>query len=467
LEEPERALSLPPWFGPHAILEAVERLVVNDDSNKADAGWTLEQINKCSTWQQPEVVDDATLRVELRRLVQMGDLKVVGVGREAEAEAEAEEEHYTLSPPYLPPWFYPHDVVETAVTLDEEDDEAVGGGGSTWEEIRDDLKDEHQPEKPLPPEFDTVLRALLSVLHQRGHLSNTNTKGGVVYYSGLHAPVLSDPIRNQIPQHLWFYYLGYRLGAGDALEDGSDDPAAGEQIRWLGPRSVLEELEQLDTTTGGWTLEEIRDALKRRYQQQQDQLPAQSSDDDTATELLQATLIRLRERGYLTRLAEGRYKLSMITPPSFPSWFRPKAVLEAVDDAGGSTSFGQIMASLATKHSKHTQVPGFDSRVLLRTTLSVLHQRGYLTCSGQPPEQHYTRRRQHAPDTADDIHNDLLSYYVGYKLGRGYGLDDDGTAESEGDAANQLRRRFGDNDKHPESEVVRYSICLYFISVVF
>jgi hypothetical protein len=167
----------------------------------------------------------------------------------------------------------------------------------------------------------------------------------------------------------------------------------------------------------------------------------------------------------------------MITPPSFPSWFRPKAVLEAVDDAGGSTSFGHIMAYLATKHSSHTQVPSFDIRVLLRTTLSVLHQRGYLTCtcSGQPPERHYTRRRRrHAPATAD-IDNDLLSYYVGYKLGRGYGLDDDGTAESEGDAAaNQLRRRFGNNDdNHPvESEVadrevvyhpIRYSICLYFI----
>jgi hypothetical protein len=167
----------------------------------------------------------------------------------------------------------------------------------------------------------------------------------------------------------------------------------------------------------------------------------------------------------------------MITPPIFPSWFRPVAVLEAVDDAGGgSTTFGQIMATLATKHSsKHTQVPGFDSRVLLRATLSVLHQRGYLlTCSsGQPPERHYTRRRRHAPATAD-IDNDLLSYYVGYKLGRGHGLDDDGTAESEGDdAANQLRRRFGNNDNHPvESEVadrevvyhpIRYSICLYFI----
>jgi hypothetical protein len=312
LEEPERALSPPPppWFGPHAILEAVERLVVNnDDSSKADAGWTLEQINKGSVWQQPEVVDDATLRVELRRLVQTGDLKVVGVGREADPE-----QHYTLSPPYLPPWFYPDGVVETAMNLDEEDDQAVGGGGSTWEEIRDGLKeDQHQPEKPLPPEFDAVLRALLTVLHQRGRLSNTNTSGsGAVYYTGLHVPALPEPIRTHTPEHVWFYYLGYRLGAGDALDDTSsddDDPAAaGEQIRWLAPRSVLEELEQLSTpdaatTGGGWTLEEIREALKRRYHQQQHQqqqeMPAQSSGDDdtTVTELLQATLVRLCDRG--------------------------------------------------------------------------------------------------------------------------------------------------------------------------
>jgi hypothetical protein len=418
-----------PWFGPHAILEAVEWLVVNHH-HKAAAGWSWEEIKASLLMQQkvdekelPQDLLDVILRAELSRLVQMGDLKVV----------EQQPYRYTLSPPYLPPWFDPDEVLKAVGELDKDN-----AGGSTWEEIRDSLKEKH-PAEPLPPEFDTVLRTLLSIFHQKGHLAKG--ANGPRHYTRRQAPALvpvDHPDSIRIPDYVWWYYLGYKLRPGVVLDhpdsgDEEDDaalmPNNPNAPPWLGLLTVLQEIERLDhkldksNTTRGWTCEQIRESLMRTRQQD---LP-QGFDD-----ALRATLVTLYKRRYLTKRGyphAPRYRLCITPVPfPFPTWFRPEAVLQAVgviDDANnndsGSTS-ADIRSYFMSQHGD-SQWPSIEFDRVLRTMLSVLRQRGRLTRGSSGP-RHYTRRG--APVPGIGIPDNLLSYYAGHKLafGRFHRLDD-------------------------------------------
>lgn len=422
------SLPVPPWFGPEAVLEEVERLVVNDNDN-ASVGWTWEQIKvpllRTHQQQEEELPQDfdAVLDAVLARLCEMRHLKVGAGGQQRYYEYD----HYTLSdiPPYLPPWFGTEAVLQAVRELDD-----AAGGGSTWEEIRDSLMRTHQPGQPLPPDLDTVLETMLSVLREKGHL--TWGARSSRHYTRRRAPALveADPIR--IPNHLWFYYLGYYLGARIAFIDFSSykDEDNRNAPPWFSPRTVLEEVEQLvvkynDHARRGWTLEQIKSSLLQTHQQQDEPPPppqAQGFDLDAA---LRTMLSRLCRRGHLETTAGDifwRCYTLPITLPCIPPWFGPEAILQAIGELdkeklSGST-WQDIIVYLRRIHGD-THPPMFHE--LLQTTLSVLRQRGHLTRGHDP--QDYTR--PHAPATTIDIPpypDHLFCYDVGYKLGRDYRL---------------------------------------------
>ncbi|CAN6197462.1 unnamed protein product [Urochloa humidicola] len=445
----------PLWFGPHAILEAVECLVVNDH-HKAAVGWTWEEImdSLMRTHQDLQEIEEeppprqalfnATLLVELDKLVQSGDLKLVGVGGQ-------HPYHYTLSPPYLPPWFRPEMVLEEVRKLD-----VTNPGVWTREQIRDSLKQKYQPDQPLPPDFDTVLWTMLSVFHKRGHLTITRgpANGGLRHYKRLQAPALVEPDPIHVPDHIWCYYLGFKMGAGGGLDmDGdshfdeedeslteNNDPNA---LPRFGPRAVLQEVERLflrdwRKADPGWTFEQIRDSLMLWTGQPEQDLP-RSFDFDAR---LRATLAKLNHRGYLLEIGKGELPCYTISnsPPSFPTWFRREAVLQAVEEldrfnAGDGSTSKDIYLMIQTMHD-HSQPPWLHG--VLQTTLSVLRQRGNLTWGASGPE-YYTQRHGAATGIPND---NLLCYYVGYKLGRSYCLDDDVELINAGDnVVVSLRRR--------------------------
>lgn len=213
------ALPLPPWFGPRAVLEEVELLVLNDNNNAAQ-GWTWLQIRDSlmQTHQQNQQElphgFNAALRKRLSELLERGNL-MTGVGG---------PQHYTLSdkPPYLPPWFTPQVVLQAVGQL-----EGNNAGGSTRTRIRDSLLEAHQPQQPQPPpRFVAVLRTMLSVLRQRGHLAGG--ANGSQHYTRQQAPALVQPNPVHIPDFLWGYYLGYELGFDDCakLDEVIDDAMA-------------------------------------------------------------------------------------------------------------------------------------------------------------------------------------------------------------------------------------------------
>lgn len=199
------ALPLPPWFGPRTVLEEVEQLVLNDNNNNAAQGWPWQEIKESlmQTHQQNQQElppgFNAALRNTLARLRDRNHLKT-GVGG---------PQCYTLSntPPYFPPWFGKDEVLHAVGVLDVNND-----GGSTWAQIRDSLLEAHQPQHP--PDFVRLLRAMLSVLRQRGHLRVI----GHQHYTRQEAPAPAEHNPVDIPDHLWFYYLGYNLGVDHGLD---------------------------------------------------------------------------------------------------------------------------------------------------------------------------------------------------------------------------------------------------------
>ncbi|KAM3389875.1 hypothetical protein ACQJBY_011804 [Aegilops geniculata] len=209
------ALQLPPWFGPRAVLEGVELLVLSDNNNAA-RGWTRKQIRgslmqRHQQNQQEPPGFDAAVRTMLSELRKRGNL-MMGVGG---------RQHYTLSrtPPCLPPWFTPQVVVQAVEQLD-----GNNAGGSTRTRIRDFLLQTHQPQRRRrqrrqpPPGFVAVLRTMLSVLRQRGHL--VRGANGPQHYTRQQAPALLQPNPIHIPDFLWGYYLGYELGNNNGLDNG-------------------------------------------------------------------------------------------------------------------------------------------------------------------------------------------------------------------------------------------------------
>ncbi|EMS66831.1 hypothetical protein TRIUR3_27790 [Triticum urartu] len=151
------ALQLPPWFGPRAVLEGVELLVLNDNNNAA-RGWTRKHIRgslmqRHQRNQQEPPGFDAAVRTMLSELRKRGNL-MMGVGG---------RQHYTLSrtPPCLPPWFTPQ---------------------------------------------------------VRGHLARG--ANGPQHYTRQQAPALLQPNPIHIPDFLWGYYLGYELGNNNGLDNG-------------------------------------------------------------------------------------------------------------------------------------------------------------------------------------------------------------------------------------------------------
>lgn len=193
---------------------------------------------------------------------------------------------------------------------------------------------------------------------------------------------------------------------------------------WFGPRTVLEEVEQLvlndnANAAQGWTWQQIRDSLMQTHQQNQQGLP------QGFNAALRGTLSRLRERGHLMTGAGGpqRYTLSN-TPPYFPPWFGPGAVLQAVGNDAGGLTWAQIRDSLLRTHQPQHPQPPPDFDRLLRAMLSVLRQRGHLRVIGH--NQRYTRQQAPAPAEPNPIliPDYLWCYYLGYKLGANDGLDD-------------------------------------------
>ena len=116
----------------------------------------------------------------------------------------------------LPPWFTPQVVVQEVELLD-----GIHPGGSTWARIRDSLLQTHQPQQPQPlPGFVAVLRTMLSLLRQRGHLAGGAS--GPQHYTRQQAPALLQPNPIHIPDFLWGYYLGYELGNNRGFHRGVD-----------------------------------------------------------------------------------------------------------------------------------------------------------------------------------------------------------------------------------------------------
>ncbi|XBI94869.1 hypothetical protein VPH35_031432 [Triticum aestivum] len=190
------ALQLPPWLGPRTVLEEVELLVLNDNNNNAAQGWTWLQIRDSlmqthqSNQQELPHGFNAALRKRLYELLERGNLMT--------------------GPPYLPPWFTPQVVLQAVEQLDRNN-----AGGSTWTRIRDSLLEAHQLQQPQPPpRFVAVLRTMLSVLRQRGHLAEG--ANGSQRYTRQQARALVQPNPVHIPDFLWGYYLGYELGFDDA-----------------------------------------------------------------------------------------------------------------------------------------------------------------------------------------------------------------------------------------------------------
>lgn len=102
--------------------------------------------------------------------------------------------HYTLpvTPPHLPAWFGPAAVLQAVGELDDGND----GNGSTFAQIRDSLLQTHQPP---PPGFETVLRMMLAVLRQRGHLTWPGSQWAAALHAAAQAPALVEPNPVHIP----------------------------------------------------------------------------------------------------------------------------------------------------------------------------------------------------------------------------------------------------------------------------
>ncbi|CAL5093598.1 unnamed protein product [Urochloa decumbens] len=209
--------ALPPWSSPRAVLEAVERLVV-EENNNAEEGWTWQQIKDSlmtiHNLNQGELAQnfDTELATVLTGLLH-GDHLVTGVNQQR-------YKLHTAVPHHLPSWFGKGAVLDAVMNLDNVNNNA---NGSTWAQIRNSLMEaNHQQQQLLPPNFGKSMRKMLSVLRKRGHLTGGDM--GPQHYTRRHAPALANP-NDHIPleEFQLGYYLGYIMGGNDGFLFGNVD----------------------------------------------------------------------------------------------------------------------------------------------------------------------------------------------------------------------------------------------------
>jgi hypothetical protein len=202
-----------PWFDRRTVLDEVQLLAV-EDNNNAEHGWTKAQIKDSliarhhDQQQQLPPGFDAEFGRVLSDLLR-GDHLVTGDNPQC-------YKLHTVVPHHLPPWFGKDAVLQEVEKLDNQNN---NNDGSTWAPIRNSLLETyHHHQQQLPPGFDRLVRKMLSVLRNRGHL--TRGANGPQHYTRRQAPALTDP--NPIPMEEFQlgFYLGYTMGAMDGFRNG-------------------------------------------------------------------------------------------------------------------------------------------------------------------------------------------------------------------------------------------------------